>query len=115
MDATIDGNTLERVRRRVERLARFLDEGRFEAQAFVEVNKDVGSHHSGDVWHASLNLDTRGDRLHSDAMGDRPEKAANKAISELAAELRRYRTRERDTGRKANGMWKKMQRSLGIT
>jgi ribosome-associated translation inhibitor RaiA len=112
MHHAISQKLIERTEKRIQRLGHLIDEGKFEALAFVEINKATGAHRTGNVWRASINLDARGDRFHAEAINDTPEKAADRMVRELQSELRTHRMRERSIKRKEGGLWKSLQQQF---
>lgn len=103
-----------RAEQKLAKIARYIDEGTFEAQAFVTVAKATGAHQSGDVWEASINVDTKGDRYNASAVRDTAGKALDASLIELANELRKARAREKTLARKEGGIWKAVQRGFGM-
>lgn len=97
---------MDRAERRLKKLERFLDETKLDAHAYVEINKATAAHHSGDIWKTSINLDVTGTRYHAEAVSDHPEKATNRAISEMKIELQRAHARDRMLRRKQHSIWK---------
>ncbi|HEV7121428.1 MAG TPA: HPF/RaiA family ribosome-associated protein [Candidatus Paceibacterota bacterium] len=104
----VPGQLLARAEKRIEKLGKLIDEGRFEAQAFMEITKATGSQHSDAAWRATINIDVRGDRFHAASVQNTPEKAADRAIDEMRSELRAHHARERRIRRKADGFWKSL-------
>src|SRR5581483_7663749 len=97
---------LGRAQKKLLRLRRLIDEGQYEAQAYVEIVRATGSQHSQTAWEARINLDARGQRFHAKALDETPEKALERAVRELRSELRTHHARERSLRRKADGFWK---------
>lgn len=104
----VPAQLLARAEKRLEKLGKVIEEGRFEAQAYIEITRATGSHNSDAAWRASINVDARGDRFHAEAVQGTPEKATDRAIDEMRAELRTHRERERRVRRKADGFWKSL-------
>lgn len=108
--ADLDKNLVSRAEKKIERLAKLIDEGKFEAQAYIEISKVTGSQHSEAAWRTSINLDARGDRFHAEAVQDTPEKSTDRAIEEMESELRTHQARERTVRRKGGSFWKSLLR-----
>lgn len=104
----VPGKLLARVEKKLLRLRKRLADSLYAVQAFVEISKDSGSTHSEKAWRASVNVDAQGDRYHAEAAAATPEKASDRMIKELEAELRTRRVRERKLERKAEGFWKSL-------
>jgi ribosome-associated translation inhibitor RaiA len=102
---------LTRTEKKIARLDKLTGEGKFEAQAYVEITKATGAHHSEAAWRASINVDAAGDRFHAEASEATPERAADRAVRELESELRTHHARERSIRRKANGFWKSLMQN----
>lgn len=100
---------VSRAQQRIERFGKIIDEGAFEAQVYVEINKANGSHHTGKIWRTSINLDIQGERFHAEAVQDTPERATDEAIRELQSELHKHRAKERSLKRKGGSLWKSLQ------
>lgn len=105
---------IDRTQKKVERLSNLIDEGQFEAQAYIEIGKASGAHQTGAIWRTTINVDTRGDRFHAEAIQDTPEKATDRAVRELQSELRKYRAREQTLRRQGNSIWKSFQRGYSL-
>jgi len=101
---------ISRAQKKIERLAKNINEGQFEAQAYVEITKVTGSQHSKAAWRTSINVDVRGDRIHAESVQDTPAKATNRAIEELQSAIRSQQQRERTTLRKRGSFWKSLLR-----
>jgi ribosome-associated translation inhibitor RaiA len=99
---------IDRAEKKIERLGKLIYEGKSEAKAYVEITKATGSQHSDAAWQAIINVDANGDRFHAEAVQDTPQKAADRAISEMTSELRKHQARRRSLNRKANGFWKSL-------
>lgn len=105
---------LDRAEKKIERAGKIIDEGRFEAQAFMEIGRISGSQTGDKVWRASINMDARGERFHAESVQDSPGKAADRAVGELQSELRTYQAREKTLRRKGGSIWKSFQRGFSI-
>mgnify|MGYP001558160313 CR=1 FL=1 len=102
----LEAQVIPRAQRKIERLSKLIDEGRFETQVSVELQKETGSKQSAAAWRASINLDARGERFHADTVQSTPGAAMDRAIAELQAELRTHRTRMQTDQRKNGEFWK---------
>lgn len=101
---------IDRTQKKVAQCSKLIDEGQFEAQAYIEIGRASGAHQTGSIWRTTINVDTRGERFHAESVQDTPEKATDRAVSELQNELRKYRARERTLRRQGNSIWKSFQR-----
>ncbi|KND49587.1 MAG: hypothetical protein AB203_00705 [Parcubacteria bacterium C7867-008] len=105
----VQTSLISRAEKKINSLSKQIDEGRFEAQTYVEITKATGSQHSDAAWRTSINVDIRGERFHAESVQNTPEKATNRAINEIRSELRTHRERERVTERKDGSFWKTLQ------
>ncbi|KND50891.1 MAG: hypothetical protein AB202_00600 [Parcubacteria bacterium C7867-007] len=105
----VHATVIARAEKKISVLSKHLDEGQFEAQAYVEITKATGSHNSEAAWRTSINVDVQGERFHAESAQHTPEKATDRAINEIRSELRSYRERQRATTRKSGSFWKALQ------
>lgn len=102
---------IARMEKKMARLGKLIEEGKFEAQAYVEITRATGAHHSEAAWRTSINMDVRGDRFHAESTQATPEISADRAVRELQSELRAHHQRARRVHRKADGFWKSLLHS----
>ena len=102
----------ERIERQLTRLSRYTGKNDAAAQAFFEIEREVGSKQTGDVWRASVNVDAEGNRYHASELADSPTKASDLVLKELRREMRRAKSKERTLVRKGNAMWKSFSRRI---
>ncbi|SRR6266481_2605050 len=97
-----------RAERKLQKIGSLIGKEDLQTQAFIEITKATGAHHSEAAWRASINLDAHGLRFHAESVQNSPEKATVRAIDELRSELRTHQARERRMHRRANGLWKSL-------
>jgi ribosome-associated translation inhibitor RaiA len=99
---------INRTERQVLKLDKMLHEGTFESSAEIEITKAAGARHSERAWRASINLDSNGDRYHTESTNETPALATRKVIDELKTELRRSHERARDVRRRSRSIFKSL-------
>lgn len=109
-DGRIAGRLQERIERRLAKLSRLTDSEKNAANTFFEIERAVGSHQTGEVWQATINIDADGTRFHASELAETPEKAANKAMKEIETEVRRARGKERALLKRGGGFFKSLTR-----
>ncbi len=82
------------------------------ARAYVEFGKAVGSHHTGRIWRAEINLDAEGMHFRVEAVREKMEDALSKAIEELARELRTAKKKETSMLRRGGAAMKSLLRGF---
>ena len=98
-----------KIEQKLTKLAPTADDPQSDSHAFFELNQEVGSHQTGDIWRASINLDSEGTRFFASQLADTPEKAADLAIREITTELRRARGKKRALVKRGGGIFKSLQ------
>ena len=96
----------ERIERKLAKLARLTDTPTHIALASFELERSIGSHQTGDVWQATLNIDANGTRFHSTELADSPERASLKVLREIRTELKRARGKRQALVKRGGGLWK---------
>jgi len=82
------------------------------AQAYVELGKETEAHASGRIWRAEINFDLDGVRFRAVALEESIEVAINKAVNELAAEVRSAQKRKQDLARRGGATIKSFLRGF---
>jgi ribosome-associated translation inhibitor RaiA len=100
----------ERIERKLGKLARLTDSSESSANAFFELERPVGSHQSGEVWQATINIDAHGERFHASELAETPAKASDIALREIDTELKKVRGKKRALVRRGQAMFKSMLR-----
>ena len=79
--------------RKIISLKKYLGKTDVVTQVYVEFGKATEAHHSGNVWRTQINLDSRGKRYHATAVAENIQMAADAAIKDLEATLRKNKQR----------------------
>jgi len=103
---------IDRVEKKLTKLQKFVIERNYEAQLFVDINKESGSNTSDNMWRASLNLDLAGDRYNASELANTPETAGDRAIRELMAELRTAHGKQRAEYKRGGSVLKRLVRGF---
>ncbi|MEO6536878.1 MAG: HPF/RaiA family ribosome-associated protein [Candidatus Paceibacterota bacterium] len=103
---------IERAEKKILKLDKFITERNYEAQVFVDVNKESGAHSSNKMWQTSIHVDLAGDRFNAVETADTAEKATDMAIAELGSELRKARTKSRSVAKRGGGVLKRLMRGF---
>lgn len=104
---------VRRTQVKLTKLGKFIREGTFEPQAYVDLSRESGAVTSDAQWRASINVDLPGVRLNAQAGGTTPEKAVDLALKDLKRELRRVNEKERSYARREASIWKSFKKSFG--
>jgi ribosome-associated translation inhibitor RaiA len=100
----------ERIERKLAKLARLTDTPDNSANAFFELERTIGSHQSGEVWQATINIDANGERFHTSELAETPAKASDIALREIDTELKKVRGKKRALVRRGANALKLMLR-----
>lgn len=92
---------------------KYLGEKSEAARAYVELGKAIGSHQTGNIWRAELNLDTEGERFRAEAVRSKITDAIDAASKELARELRRTKRKNEAFVKKGGAVIKSILRGFG--
>ncbi len=103
---------VDRMEKKILKLDKFIAERNAEAQVFVEVRKESGAHSSNKMWQTAIHVDVGGSRINAEALGDTPEKSTDKAIEELAGELRKARAKSRSVAKRGGTVLKRIMRGF---
>jgi ribosomal subunit interface protein len=98
--------------RKLAGLKKYLGKNEAPTQVYVELGRATASHQTGPVWRAQINLDSKGKRYHADAVEERIDKAVDKAVRELEAELRKAKKLNETILRKGGGAIKTFMRGF---
>lgn len=98
-----------RIEDKLEKLASFADTKLSPANAVFSLERSVGSHQTGDVWEAAVTIDANGERMHVSELAGTPDKASEKVLKEIRAELKKARSKRRALARREGGFWKGLQ------
>jgi ribosome-associated translation inhibitor RaiA len=96
----------ERIERKLAKYARLTDTKEHSANAYFELEKAVGSHQTGDVWQATLNIHANGNRFHVEELAETPEKVAGKVLREIFRELKRERGKRQALVKRGGSLFK---------
>jgi ribosome-associated translation inhibitor RaiA len=110
VDGLISQALQERVERKLAKLTFATDSDKSAATAAFDLEKAVGSSKSGQLWQASVTIDSAGNRFYASKLADSPEKAADQALREIRTEVRRAKSRQRTLVRKGNSVFKRLAR-----
>jgi ribosome-associated translation inhibitor RaiA len=104
----IPDRVLERAQAKLRKLTRFILELNYEAQVYVDVDRESGSNNSDDLWRASVNMDLAGERFNATQTGSTPEKAIDLSIKELKRVLRRSKQKTESLRRQGGSLLKRL-------
>lgn len=99
--------------RKIRTLKKYFKKNEEVVQVYVELGKVSESHQNGNIWRVQINLDSVGKRYHADDTAETIEKAVDKAVSEIDAELRKVKQRSQSMLRKGGGAVKSFLRGFG--
>ncbi|HEY0010319.1 MAG TPA: HPF/RaiA family ribosome-associated protein [Candidatus Paceibacterota bacterium] len=105
----------ERIERKLAKLSKLTDTKDNTANAFFELERSVGSHQSGEVWQATVNIDANGTRFHTSELAETPEKASDRALKEIDIELKKAKGKRQALVRRGGGIWKAFQQRFSRT
>jgi len=114
-DGILKGRLQQRIEEKLAKLSVLTDTPTQSANAFFELERAVGSHQSGDVWQAIINIDSDGERFHTSELAETPEKAADIAIREITIEVKKVRGKKRTLLRRGGNLIKSMQQRITRT
>lgn len=100
---------IERAQTKLSKLSRFITERNYEAQVYVDVERESGSNNSESLWRSSINLDLAGERFNAVCTGSTPDKAVELAIKELKMEIRKAKGKRISIVRRGNGLLKRLR------
>jgi ribosomal subunit interface protein len=100
--------------RKIRPLKKYVRDTQEVTQVYVELGKATGAHQSGAIWRAQMNLDSKGQRYHSDATAETLEAAIDKAARELEAELRAAKQRTQTMVRRGGSALKAFMRGFRL-
>jgi ribosome-associated translation inhibitor RaiA len=100
--------TLDQAEKKVQKLARIIDERNYEAQAHIDILKESGSQNSESMWRATLNIDMAGDRYTASEVSSTPEKAIERSIKEMKDIIRNAKSRHMTMVKRGGGMFKSL-------
>lgn len=103
---------VERAQVKLAKLSRFISERNYEAQVYVDVERESGSANSDSLWRASINLDLPGDHFNALSTADTPDKATEIAIKELKREIRKAKGKRMSIARRGNELLKRLRRNV---
>lgn len=104
---------VSRTQTKLMKLGKFIREGTFEPQAYIDISRESGSNSSDAMWRTSINVDIPSGRINAQETGDTPEKATDLALRDLKRELRRVNEKERSYARREASLWKTFKKSFG--
>lgn len=104
---------VSRTESKLMKLGKFIREGTFKPQAYVDISRESGSNSSDSMWRTSINVDIPSGRVNAQATADTPEKATDLALRDLKRELRRVNDKERSYARREASFWKSFKKSFG--
>ena len=105
----LSSKLLDRAQIKLTRLGRFLPGRSDETFAYVDVERESGSHNSDRLWRASINLDLGGELFNAVANGETPDKATELAIKELKREVRKAKGRQMSLARRGQELLKRLR------
>lgn len=108
-DGGLSTKLQERVEKKLSKLGRLTDTRDESANAVFSLERSVGSHQSGNVWEASITIDSHGHRFYTSELSDLPEKAAEKVLKEIRTELKKAKGKQQALTRREGSFWKRMQ------
>lgn len=111
-DGGITGRLQERLERKLAKLSQLTDTKEAQAVCYVEVERSIGSHHTGDVWQAIITITSEGTRYRAEELADTADKAADKAFKEIRSEIQRERGKKRALMKREGGFWKSFRERL---
>ena len=94
--------------KKLESLSKYLSHEGSSAQAQVILGKASGSHQTGNIWQAEINLSCEGKNYNAKATRENINAATNATLAELTREVRRNRARDVTRKRKGGGFIKSM-------
>lgn len=112
-DGSLKGPLQDRIESKLAKLSQLVDTPTQTANAFFELERAVGSHQSGEVWQAIINIDSDGERFHTSELAETPAKAADIAIREITTEIKKVKGKKRALMRRGGGAIKSMLRRFG--
>jgi ribosome-associated translation inhibitor RaiA len=105
----LSGKVQARIEQKLTKLSRMTDTSEQSANAFFELERAIGSHQTGQVWQATVNIDAQGHRFHATELADSPQKAANAVLREVTTEVKKALGKRRAMARREGGIWKALQ------
>jgi ribosome-associated translation inhibitor RaiA len=100
----------ERIERKLAKLSTFTDTSEQSANTSFELERTIGSHQSGEVWQATINIDSNGERFYTSELAETPAKASDIALREITTELKKMRGKKRALVKRGAGIFKEMLR-----
>lgn len=79
---------------------------------YIELGRETEAHHNGRIWRAELNLDKEGTRFRSTATEESLENAIDRAIGDMARELRSAKTKRQGFIKRGGAAVKNMLRGF---
>lgn len=105
----------ERVERKLEKLSKLADTKEGSANAVFTLGRSVGSHQTGEIWEATLTIDSNGTRFYTSELAETPVKVSEKVLKEIRTELKKARGKRRALARREGGFWKGLQQRFSRT
>ncbi len=106
---SVPERSIARAQTKLLKLSKLIAERNYEAEVYVDTERESGSHNSERLWRASIHLDLAGDRLNAVAMGNTIDKAIDLAIKELKHELKRANEKRGSLRKRGGGLLKRLQ------
>jgi ribosome-associated translation inhibitor RaiA len=104
----ISPEVTERATRKLVALKKYLRRGEATTHVFVDLSKESGAHQSGDIWAATINLTAAatGQRYNARAVESTIENALDRAIEDMAKEIRRDKKKNETLLRRGGNLMK---------
>lgn len=99
--------------KKIQALARFIDESQSSAHAFLELEQAVGSKQQGDIWRAELMIAHAGNQFRAESTKAKLDHAVTTIVRDMGRELRRAKKKEQILVRKGGATIKSFLRGFG--
>lgn len=99
----------ELVEQKLLKLSMLADAPGSPANAVFSLERSVGAQHTGDVWEASITIDSNGTRFYTSELADAPRKASEKVVKEIRTELKKARGKQQALLKREGSFWKRFQ------
>jgi ribosomal subunit interface protein len=108
----LPANVSALARRKIEGLGKYLGRGREQARFYADFGKESEAHQNGKIWRVDITCDVEGNRFYAKAVEESLEKALDKSVNELGAELKTHRKRQLSLMKKGGSVIKSLMRGF---
>ena len=113
VEEEVTPGVIAQAQRKIIALKKYLGKTDTIAQVYVELGKATEAHQTGNVWHAQINLDSKGKRYHATATAEHIKVAIDIAVKEIEVELRKVKQKNENMLRKGGSVVKSFMRGFG--